>query len=58
HGVSKSLYGADPDGNEFEIMWRVPREAWGEYERRGAVLPLDLEAEVARWGGGASTPLG
>jgi len=57
HGVSKSLYGADPDGNEFEIMWRVPREAWGEYERRGAVLPLDLEAEVARWGGGAGTPL-
>ena len=25
HGVSKSLYGMDPDGNEFEIMWRVPR---------------------------------
>ena len=57
HGVSKSLYGADPDGNEFEIMWRVPRHAWGEYERRGAVLPLDLEAEVARWGGSAGTPL-
>ncbi len=50
HGVSKSLYGADPDGNEFEIMWRVPREAWGEYEHQGAVLPLDLDAEVRRWG--------
>jgi catechol-2,3-dioxygenase len=50
HGVSKSLYGADPDGNEFEIMWRVPREAWGEYETKGAVLPLDIEAEVARFG--------
>jgi catechol-2,3-dioxygenase len=50
HGVSKSLYGADPDGNEFEIMWRVPREAWGEYERQAAVMPLDLEAEVRRWG--------
>lgn len=50
HGVSKSLYGADPDGNEFEIMWRVPREAWGEYEKRGAVLPLDLDAELRRWG--------
>ena len=46
HGVSKSLYGSDPDGNEFEIMWRVPREAWGEYEQRGAVMPLDIEAEV------------
>ena len=50
HGVSKSLYGADPDGNEFEIMWRVPREAWGEYEHQGAVLPLDLDREVQRWG--------
>jgi catechol-2,3-dioxygenase len=54
HGVSKSLYGADPDGNEFEIMWRVPRDAWGEYEDHGAVMPLDIDAEVRRWG--ASTP--
>jgi catechol-2,3-dioxygenase len=52
HGVSKSLYGHDPDGNEFEIMWRVPRDAWGDYERRGVVLPLDIEAEVARFGSG------
>jgi catechol-2,3-dioxygenase len=51
HGVSKSLYGRDPDGNEFEIMWRVPRAAWGEYADRGAVMPLDIEAEVRRWGG-------
>ena len=50
HGVSKSLYGADPDGNEFEIMWRVPREAWGEFESKGVVMPLDLEAELRRWG--------
>ena len=50
HGVSKSLYGADPDGNEFEIMWRVPREAWGEFENKGVVMPLDLDAEVRRWG--------
>jgi catechol-2,3-dioxygenase len=56
HGVSKSLYGADPDGNEFEIMWRVPREAWGEYERQAAVLPLDLDAEVRRWGGSGAAP--
>ena len=56
HGVSKSLYGADPDGNEFEIMWRVPREAWGEYADKGVVLPLDLDAEVRRWGAaGAAT---
>ena len=50
HGVSKSLYGSDPDGNEFEIMWRVPREAWGDYEEHGAIMPLDLDAEVRQWG--------
>lgn len=50
HGATVSLYGADPDGNEFEIMWMLPREAWGEYEDRGVVMPLDLEAEIARWG--------
>jgi catechol-2,3-dioxygenase len=26
HGVSKSPYGKDPDGNEFEVLWTVPRE--------------------------------
>ena len=51
HGVSKSLYGRDPDGNEFEIMWRVPRDAWGEDEHRGVIRPLDLEREVDRFGG-------
>ena len=53
HGVSKSLYGRDPDGNEFEVMWEVPREAWGRFERQATVMPLDLEAEVARWGAAA-----
>ena len=55
HGVIKSLYGADPDGNEFEIMWRVPREAWGEYADKGVVLPLDLDAEIRRWGAARPT---
>ena len=50
HGVSKSLYGRDPDGNEFEVMWAVPREAWGRLEDEGVVMPLDLEAELKRWG--------
>ncbi len=50
HGVSKSLYGRDPDGNEFEVMWSVPREAWGQYEDEATVMPLNLEAELARWG--------
>jgi catechol-2,3-dioxygenase len=50
HGVSKSLYGIDPDGIEFEVMWRVPREAWGEYAHKALIAPLDLDAEVRRWG--------
>jgi len=54
HGVSKSLYGRDPDGNEFEVMWQVPREAWGDFADQATILPLDLEAELARWGAGAS----
>jgi catechol-2,3-dioxygenase len=56
HGVSKSLYGRDPDGNEFEVMWSVPSEAWGEYADQAVILPLDIERELARWGTGAATP--
>ena len=52
HGVSKSLYGRDPDGNEFEVMWQVPSEAWGEYADQATVLPLDMDAELRRWGAG------
>lgn len=51
HGATKSLYGADPDGNEFELMWMLPREAWGEYESSAVVEPLDLAEEVKRWSG-------
>lgn len=51
HGATKSLYGADPDGNEFEIMWMLPRDQWGSFERAAPVDHLDLAAEVARWSG-------
>jgi catechol-2,3-dioxygenase len=54
HGVSKSLYAKDPDGNEFEVVWNVPREAWGDYEHHGIVEPLDLDAELARFGSRAA----
>ena len=50
HGVSKSLYAQDIDGNEFEVMWEVPREHWGDYEQHATVQPLDLDAELARYG--------
>ena len=51
HGATKSLYGADPDGNEFEVMWMLPREAWGEYENTAPIDRLDLAGELRRWSG-------
>ena len=51
HGVSKSLYGHDPDGIEFEIMWMVPESDWGAYATDAIVAPLDLAAETMTWSG-------
>jgi len=51
HGATKSIYGADPDGNEFEIMWMLPREEWGIYEHAAPIDHLDLPAEVEQWSG-------
>jgi len=50
HGATKSLYGQDPDGIEFEVMWLVPRQQWGAYDRRAVIEPLDMAREVARFG--------
>jgi catechol-2,3-dioxygenase len=50
HGVSKSLYGKDPDGIEFEVMWAVPRDDWGALEHQAVTERLDLPAALARWG--------
>jgi catechol-2,3-dioxygenase len=53
HGASKSLYAHDLDGNEFEVMWAVPRDEWTpEIEHGAPVRPLDLAAELERWGAG------
>jgi catechol-2,3-dioxygenase len=50
HGATKSLYGQDPDGNEFEVMWLVPRDEWGEHEHAAVIERLDLARELARFG--------
>jgi len=50
HGVSKSLYAHDPDGNEFEVMWTAPPETWGDAATGAKVERLDIGAEVARFG--------
>ena len=51
HGATKSVYGVDPDGNEFEVMWMLPRDAWGDFEHTATTERLDLAGEVSRWGG-------
>lgn len=51
HGVSKSIYGHDPDGIEFEVMWMVPATDWGRFAVDAVVEPLDLNAELTRWSG-------
>ena len=51
HRVSKSLYAKDPSGIEFEVMWRVPAQDWAAELADGKmILPLDLDAAIARWG--------
>ncbi len=50
HGATKSIYGRDPDGHEFEVMWLLPRDQWGGYVSMAVVEPLDLDAEIARHG--------
>ena len=51
HGATKSLYAADPDGNELELMWMLPREDWGDFADSATVERLDLAAELERWSG-------
>ena len=52
HGANKSVYAKDPDGLEFEVMWLVPPERWGDAESAAIVDPLDLAGEIAHHGGG------
>jgi catechol-2,3-dioxygenase len=53
HGNSLSLYAQDPDGNEFEVFWMVPKEEW---DSRGfGTRRLDLQGELAARGFAAVT---
>jgi catechol 2,3-dioxygenase-like lactoylglutathione lyase family enzyme len=53
HGTTKSLYGRDPDGLEFEIVWLVPADLVDEtaLRARKRIGRLDLEQERRRYGG-------
>ncbi|WP_420640171.1 VOC family protein [Candidatus Poriferisocius sp.] len=54
HGANKSLYAKDPDGLEFEVMWLVPAEHWGDEEHEAIIRPLDIERERRRFAGAAA----
>jgi len=52
HGTTKSLYGHDPDGLEFEIAWIVPADLLDDaaVAARKRIGRLDLAREQARYG--------
>jgi catechol-2,3-dioxygenase len=52
HGTTKSLYGRDPDGLEFEVAWIVPAALLTDEAKaaRTRIGRLDLDAEIARYG--------
>src|SRR5688500_16545543 len=52
HSTTKSLYGKDPDGLEFEVAWVVPADRIDDtvLDGRKGIRPLDLEREKARYG--------
>jgi catechol-2,3-dioxygenase len=59
HGTTKSLYGKDPDGLEFEIVWIIPSGLLTDQDReKSGVSRLDLAAEVAKYGRDARSGLG
>jgi catechol-2,3-dioxygenase len=57
HGTTKALYCHDPDGLEFEVSWLVPADLLSEDITVGTG-PLDLEAEIVRYGGQTRGGLG
>jgi catechol-2,3-dioxygenase len=52
HSTTKALYGADPDGIEFEVSWLVPADRITDEVRAGRtrIAPLDIDAEIERYG--------
>jgi catechol-2,3-dioxygenase len=52
HGTTKSLYGRDPDGLEFEVVWLIPADLLDDDARaaRKRIGRLDLAKEKARYG--------
>jgi catechol 2,3-dioxygenase len=47
HGITKSVYFQDPEGNELEIYCEVPEVKWQEVETIIRADPIDLAATSA-----------
>ena len=60
HGTTKSLYGKDPNGLEFEIVWLIPADLLSDdaLEARRRIGHLDLEKEKARYGASTEGGIG
>ena len=54
HVTTKALYAKDPDGIELEVCWLLPADRIDdeviERQQRVMTAPLDLPAEIARYG--------
>ncbi len=52
HGTTKSLYGKDPDGQEFEVAWIVPAALLDEaaLNARKSITTLNLDNDKRRYG--------
>lgn len=52
HGTTKSLYGRDPDGLEFEVAWIVPADLLDQQAlaARTRIGRLDFDREIERYG--------
>lgn len=52
HATTKSLYARDPDGIELEVCWMVPADRLTPEvaEAAGGIRPLDIDAEIDRYG--------
>ena len=47
HGISMGVYFFDPDGNEIEAFYELPRDRWPETDIFTGDFPMSLEEEPA-----------
>lgn len=47
HGITKSVYFTDPEGNELEIYCEIPEKPWQEVDTIIKADPIDLESATA-----------